>query len=262
MRGRTVAKWIVRVAVAVILAALVAGGCLYYLASRPPERYKPQSLSSDQMKQATDRLLQVLLDINNQAPAREELTVTLTETQLNEYLAAADEIAFAAPGHSRGEVHRQMEKAGLAEPAIAIQPGVLSLMVRLTDYDKVVSADLAFAITSDGKLRVTLDAVRVGRVIIPQGLVRERLARLRATLAPADGARTPSTRSKASHKRLTPEDVSALLPQILAAVDSEPLPTELPFDVQGRAVALTAIDLGDGVMTLTFRSQLPAGSHR
>ena len=71
--------------------------------------------------------------------------------------AIADEIAASRPSGKAGEVYRAMEKAGFIDPAVSLGDGILTVMVRSKEYDKVLSADVSFSFTADRKLRVRLE---------------------------------------------------------------------------------------------------------
>ncbi len=206
-------KW---VSALIALTLLVGGAYLYLRASRVPDEYAYQPLSRDQRKQAADDFYNHLARFNNHAQDTQPFRWSLSEDRINRYLASMEEIAAIRPGHQAGSVLDALHEAGVADPAVALEDGRLRLMLRLTEYDKIVSLTLAMEFTSDRRLRVKLIETAIGTLAVPETLVRDRLTALRASLARGAGD------GDAPDDDPTAQAVSVLA-TILQAIDQEPI---------------------------------------
>ncbi|MFW6062123.1 MAG: hypothetical protein ACOC93_04870 [Planctomycetota bacterium] len=235
------------VAVLLVLILLGLGVALYLQAGRAPETYEPPELSEPQRRRASRRFYRQLMELNNRAQDVRPFTWTLREKQINEYLASLDEIAADAPGAEPGAVHRALRSVGLDRPAVDLHPGGLTLFVRADQLGgKVVSADLGFALTDAGKLRVSLDKARVGRLPVPLSEVRGRLRRLQAELdRRIDSGETPRQIGPANVKQ-----VARALAMVIGAVDAEPIDTTAEWD--GKLIRLVGMDADNQAVTLSF----------
>ena len=236
--------------VALVLLLLAAGG-LYVAASWVPQQYQPADLTARERDSAAHRFYAMATDeFYNKAQVRAPFSLTLTQEEINGYLASMDEIAGLYPGGKPGEVRSHMERSGVTSPAVAIGEGVLTIMVRLSEYGKVLSADLAFEFAPDGRLRVRLREVRLGRLTVPLSLVRGRLREMKEKLVgPMRAAGGEESRGGLSAK-----DVSALLTQVVAAIDEEPISTDIPKFHQ----RVTAVELHDQKLTLKMEPATPS----
>jgi len=180
MRIGRVIKWSSLAALVVIVATAII---LYIQASRPPEEYRPALLAFAQREQAAQELISRLSgeEFNGQLERRVPFTWTVTAEDLNRYVASVEEVAYLS--NQASEPEGLLAGAGFADPAIALGDGVLTLMGRSVEYDKVLSADLVFEFDAQGDLRTRLQRVRVGRLTVPQTLLEDALARLREDLA-------------------------------------------------------------------------------
>jgi hypothetical protein len=240
-------KWVVRGALIVLLVLIVAAGAIYLAASSAPGPYRPADLTAHERGLEGYDFLSRASDFRNQAQDRFPFTLSLTQEQINKYLASMDETVALVPNRSPGEVRGMMERAGLEEPCVAVGEGVLTLMVRLSQYDKVLSADVSFDFLPDGKLQVRLREVRLGRLPVPQSLVRGRLAEVREKLV---SSMRPAGSSDAEEPAggVSIRDVSALLRQAVAAIDEQPISTDLRKFPQ----RIEAIELHDKTLKLRF----------
>jgi hypothetical protein len=246
MRGSRFFRWLRRIVLLLLLAAVAGAAALYLLASRVPRQYRPADLSRQERDAAGHEFVESgAKGFYNKVPVREPFAFSLSEDRLNAYLASMDEISGLVPGGRPGEVRERLRRAGLADPAVAIGDGVLTLMVRLAQYGKVLSADLSFDFLPDGRLRVRLREVRVGSLAVPDWLVRGRLHQLRRAIAPA------MRRALAGNdvRGLSVEDVSAVLTAVLAAIDEEPISPDLPKYHQ----RVVGIDLHDRALKIRFQ---------
>lgn len=252
---RTV-KWLT--AGAAVLAFAAAG--LYIQASRTPPNYSPAILSADQRDRAAKEFLnrKILNDFGNATQRNRPFDWSIGEDELNRYLASMDEIASSAPTVQPGAVHRAMADAGLAAPAVALRNGKLTLMVRSTKYEKILSADLAFTFNKDGMLLVRLVQARSGRLALPDRWLRDRLRRLGQSLDAEDrSARPAAGPAGQSHRAgrsgslaVSSLDVAELLRVVLAAIDNKPIRPELTWGINERHVRISGIRISDGLLTL------------
>ena len=236
------------------LLILAAAGILYLLATGIPKAYRPAQLSADERREvAYNEFSPHAMAFGNPPEWDQPYTWSVTEERLNRYLASADEIAAIPPQREPGEVYRMMERAGLAEPAVALRDGVLKLMVRTTKYNKILSADVSFAFTADKRLSIHLAAVRVGHLPIPKSQVQSMLEELRQKLA-TGGPSGQGHGSAAAFEAGPSEHAARLLAAIVSAIDKEPIDTELP--ISRRTVRIEGIDIADGRLTVRIA---PAG---
>ncbi len=238
----------------VVAALILAGGVLYIQASRIPVEYRPAQLSAEQRQQAVDEFWnqKILDEFGNATQRNEPFDWALSAEQLNRYLAAMDEIAAKTPMVKSGTIYRGLEKAGLAEPAAAMGDGVLTLMVRSKEYDKVLSVDLSFRFTDDGRLRVRLGEARVGRLTLPDFWVRGRLERLKEML-PTKGWADKDSAGGSDSRRLMgipSQDVAMVLTNVLAAINEEPIRTELTWPIKKKRVRIEAIEIADNSLRM------------
>jgi len=207
-------------------AVLAAAGGLYLVANWSPAQYRPAEMPPEDIHETAKEFVELLSEFHNRLRSPEAFSVSLTEEQINGYLASMDDIGALAPNGKAGQVQAQLERAGVDRPAVAIGEGVLTVMARLRSPDKVVSADLAFESQPDGQLKVRVLGVRVGRLPVPDSLVRQSLRELHESLAPA--ARAPMPNDEAL-RSISVKDVSLVVTKVLAAiVDGKPIPTDLP----------------------------------
>jgi len=257
------AKAATKLLVVIVLALLLGAAVLYLTASSIPSGYAPNPgrLGHQARKRvAQDQFTPHILVFGNRAQKNEPFTWSASQDQLNNYLAAADEIAAIQPRRKRTRVHELMDKAGLADPFVALDDGVLTLMVRLKAYNKIVSADLSFSFTPAKELRVRLGGTRIGLLPIPDSVVRGRLKRLQRMLRARVARRRPAPEpGAAAGKRASggdgPAEMSAdvvggLLGAVIAAIDEEPISAELTWPVNRKSVRIEGIDIDDGLLTL------------
>lgn len=263
MNGSRLGKWVRRAAAILLLGLVLGGAALYLLASWLPSDYHPAALPFEERTIAAQKFIRKMVDLTNDWQRGGPFALSFTEAELNACLASMDEIAAFDPNGSPGDVHRLMDRAGLAGPAAAVHDGVLTLMVRLKDYGKVISADLSFEFLPTGNLRVHLEAVRVGRLPVPAWLYRSRLGELRQALASRAG-RKPASPGSEGHPRagVSVEDVSTVLSRVIAAIDEEPVPAYLPARIRGRVARVDRIDLRNQALTIHFQPVAAAALDR
>ena len=230
-------KVVRRLLVLLVLLVILAGGWAYLQASSVPDEYRPAELGTAQRGRQADHFWKTsVATFNNGAQNITPFAWSISAERMNEYLASIDAIAAANPAGSAkpGEVDGMMNRAGLSAPAVAFDDGVMTLMVRSTDYGKVLSVDLAV----DESFRIQIKGTRVGKLGLPNGAGQAAVARLKDEIAR--------------------RDEGDLLAELILGIDDEPIPSEWTFDKkdiritgvkitpEGLTVDITPINRGKG----------------
>lgn len=230
-------------AIVLIIAGLVTA---YILASWVPADYQPALLTAAEKDAAMREFRRRLMEFNNEGQRNEPFDWTLTQDQLNRYLNSMDEIA-AQGGAEAGSVHRAMESIGLAEPAVVLDSGRVRIVARSLQYKKIVSIDIGLRLGADGRLRVSVESARIGRLPMPASLVRSMIERLRGRLSRrlGDATSTPAMGG------LDSSQVALVLQRLVSAIDGEPISTEMTWRITTRKrVRVTRIDIAGQKLTL------------
>jgi len=216
---------------------------IFLIASSPPSGYRPYQLTQKERKEAAKHFIDhhgfVFL---NKIMENQPFTHTLTESDLNMYLASLDEIAFLKPAKrgeqsDSGEVFRAMDKAGLADPAVKLSDGVVTLMVQTKKARKVISFDLAFEFDDD-RMRVSLKQVRIGRMPVPEFILRGSIDALKK-----------GVKNRPQMEEIRPEDFDAMLAGLIAAMGEDAVPTTLRFS-RKRLRKIRDVDVVDGQLNI------------
>jgi len=236
----------------IVAGLLVTLLIIYVETSRIPPEYRPPQLSAEQKDQAAKEFLnrKILREFGNAAQLNEPFEWTVTQDQLNRYLAAIDEIASSAPSVRPGTVYRRMEEAGLADPAVVLRDGLVRLMVRSVRHQKVLSVDVSLHFTEDGRLAVRLVQMRAGLIRLPDFWVRSRLEGLRGEILAGREAREAETGSREGRFALSSQGVGEVLIALLGAIEKEPISTELTWRVNRRHVRIDEIEITEGSLRL------------
>jgi len=261
------AKVVKRCVLGVIVLAVLVLAALYLQASRVPPQYAPLPLAQEKREQAAKEFVNHIGEFSNNAQLNDSFDWQITQDQINRYLASMDEIAANRVGGRAGEVNQMMDSVGLTDPAVVLDHGVLTLLVRARDYGKVVSADLSFSFTPDKKLRILLGQTRIGRLPIPDTFIRGPLEKLKEMLRS-----NPPRRARRPHKGrdalpdASAEDVGAVVATVIGAIDSDPITAELVGGINNKRVRVEGIDIEPGVLTLHVvpidRKNHKAAAHR
>jgi hypothetical protein len=170
---------------AVVLALCAVGA--YVLVSSSPVDYAPVELSLVQKETAARRFFQRVQEFHNAAEDVKPFAWSVSQDEVNEYLAAMDEIAYQQPDHARGEVDSAMAATGFASPAVAMHDGKLSIMVRSTKAGKVLWANVSFENSPDGQMRIRLRGAGAGCLGLPGSLENRPVESLKEFLAIGNG---------------------------------------------------------------------------
>lgn len=221
MRVLRTIKWLLLISVLVVV---ITAAVFYWMISQVPEGYHPAQLSHAERLQVANTILPSdITDFHNMVQAGRLDKYVIREGRINSYLASLDEIATELHHARPGSVREQMEKIGLAGPAVDLRDGSMVFMIRSTRHEKILSIEVALEVVED-RIRTEVRAVRVGSLPVPQALVRSQLrqaARAMKQMA-GDRARDPD--------RGTWDAPATVLPAVLSsALEDQPLPAE--FDV-------------------------------
>ncbi len=228
----------------VLFGLMLVTAVVFLVASSVPSAYLPYRLNHKEQKDAAKHFVDkhgfVFL---NKVMENQPFTHSITESDLNMYLAALDEIAFLRLGGQKvkqksGQVFYAMDKAGMVDPVVEIDNGVLTMMVRWKGINKVISLDLSFVFDEDDRMGVVLKQVRVGRMPVPQFIINDSLEALKK-----------ATKNRPKTEEVTPEDLDALLAAILGAIGEDPIPATIRFSKK-RLRRIRDVELEDGVMKI------------
>jgi len=242
-RSKVSRKTVVRILVWTLVGLMVAAGLLYIQASRIPDNYRPARLTKKEAHQAVGNFARDVTEgFGNKVKMVKPFEWSITQTTINRYLAAMDEIAFNLPnGVKRGHIDAEMAKLGLADPAVALEDGKVALMVRSTTYRKILSAEISVDLVEGDKLKFTLNATRIGKLPVPSGFLTGRI--------------------EALSRKLTGErsyGISETLAELLSAIDGEPINPPDKWRIQGIKVAIEAITIANGKLKLKVRPIPPS----
>ena len=236
--SRISGKKIVRILVWTLVGLMVAGGLLYIQASRIPDNYHPARLSHAETEKAVRNFARDVAEgFGNKVKMVKPFEWSITQSTVNRYLAAMDEIAFNLPdGMKRGQVDAKMAKLGLADPAVALEDGKVTLMVRSAAYGKVLSAEISVDLVEGDRLQFTLDATRIGKLSVPGDFLKDKIKALSGKLT---GERS--------------DGISKTLVELLSAIDGEPISPPDTWRIQGVKVAIDAVTIARGELKLKVR---------
>jgi hypothetical protein len=194
----------------------------------------------------------VVFKFNNLVERNEPVSFRLTQEDVNKYLASMPEIEAWKPGGKKEDVHRKMAEIGLAQPAAAMEDGLLTLMARSTEYNKIISLGISFSRAGDGRLQVELAETKVGELGVPRGFLQDKLEQLKKEQRAR--AHALQNVSKEARQDDTPlRDLELVLAKLIAAIDEEPVLVEFKGSFTRKWVRIEAVDVADGEMTLQLK---------
>ena len=251
-----ITKIIKRTVITVFSSLALTAVTLYLLASWIPSGYKPAQLTEGRKDMVMKDFFIQVQEFGNNAQSEETFSISFTEKQINEYMASMDAIATLRPNVKHGAVYRIMDKVGLAEPAVVLLDGVMTIMVRTRRYEKVLSAGLTFDFVEDGRLKIGLSGAYVGRAPVPEAIIRDRLAVLKVLLRrQMDKVRaTTKPIKRAAMIGFSTRDIARIIRAAITAIDEAPIGIEdLTGKVNKAHIRITDIDIADGRITMHFK---------
>jgi len=265
-------------AIAVVLTG--AAALSYWAFKGTPDYYHRPQLSAQERADAANRATQKFLGTSTWA----------NDLQASEHRAILDSAgagvgATTAPTTSPNQSHtvsfsehelnalfeqwssriEQTYSKHVRDPAIALRADRIILVGTVADMGTVASAHFQPLIDDQGRLLLTLESVRAGRLPMPEmvwAAQRDRaVAALRARLPMWQAGATIAPNGVANADAVAAH-LSKLLFDLLARRPREPV-LFLPFDPQrplssAVPVQLTSVRVTDGELTLTVESMTPA----
>jgi len=220
-------KALKRLLILLVVLIVLVGGWAYVQASSIPDEYRPAQLDSVERGRQADHFWKTsMADFNNGAQNITPFAWSISADRLNEYLASIDAIASANPAGSArpGEIDSMMNRAGLSEPAVAFADGTMTLMVRSTEYGKVLSVDLSV----DKSLSIRTEGTRVGKLALPDKVGQAALDKLKDQIAGGDG--------------------EGVLAELILGNNEEPIPTDWTYDKKD--IRITGVRITDEGITV------------
>ncbi len=247
-RRRRILRWSVYLLGGLLVAAVV----LYILASRRPGGYHPLHLSPDRqeagMRRFFDHATKGFVNKVGGTKPGEFFTWTITAEQANTYLASIDAIASLGR-RERVNALARMERAGLVDPAVAMGDGVLTIMGKVRQFDKIVSVDLAFEYDEDGLLAVHIRRVRVGVLPVPQAWVEGRVGQVREELA--DQLAKAEAGESVRLGSLDLNRLAGMAKRVVSMLDGKHVPPEITVKLGARHTTLVRkIEITEGKLTM------------
>jgi hypothetical protein len=230
--------------ITLLFVLMFAAAVVFLLASSVPDEYKPFQLTQKERKDAAiDFVGRHGAKLVENIRVNQPFSHTLTEQDMNLYLASLDEIAYLKPARrgnrqKSGEVYEAMDKAGLADPVVAMDDGILTVMVRTQRSNKVASMDLAFEFPDNDHIQIVLKQVRIGHMPVPRSFVEGGLETLKR------GVGDLSTLDETAA-----QDLDTILAGVLAAVGEGPLPATMRFGSK-RVRRIKDVVVDDGQLTI------------
>lgn len=248
-------KTLLKLLVGFVGLLLVAAVVLYVLAALVPTDYRPADLSQEERERAARQFIRrAVNDFHTPVERAKPFDLVIEEGELNKYLASMDEVVAQLPGESGGTVRSQMRDSRLAGPAVAMHEGELSLMVRQSGYDKVLTLRVKPSLTDAGLLRLDVAGARIGRLPVPRAVVDRAMESLRSRAADAVDA---DSRSAAGGAVPTAQQMRRLMAAVVRAIGGEPITPVLGLR-EAKRVRLAGLDIEEGKMTLHFTPEPPA----
>jgi hypothetical protein len=228
--------------VILLFVLMLITAIVFLLASAPPADYLPYELNHRDRKDAARHFVDNhFIVIGNKIQEVKPFTHAINESDLNMYLAALDEIAFIPDPGGRSEksrsqkVFRAMDKAGLSKPAVKLADGMLTFMVQTRQMNKVLSLDLKFQFLNDDQMRVELSGIRVGRMPIPQFVIKDSLRMLKREIG--------------NRQRIHPGDLDGIIAGVILAMGDEPVSTTIRIG-RKRIRKIRDVEIKDGKITV------------
>jgi len=249
MRWKRLLTWLL-----VLLVILAIGaGWLYMRLSRVPAAYAPARLTQAQRDEAAGLFINDVTSFDNKAQERQGFDWILTAEQVNAYLASMDEIAAILEGRRNASASRVLAEARLAGPAVVLDDGLITFMIRQTEHNKVLAADVRPEMTDAGELRLRLVRMRVGVAPLPESIVEALRDELKLGLAAALHRAANGEGPGAAIRGVRAEHVRELLAVLVAAIDEEPVAPEFISPISRTRVRVESLRVDDGQLRLRIR---------
>jgi hypothetical protein len=240
-------KTLKKVLLIALFALLLFVAVAFLLASMRPAEYSPYQLENADQKRVAEIFGGNLLRLLSEFEKIEAISHSITEDQLNQYLASLDEIAFLRHGSrdvakKSSQVVQAMEKAGVRGPMVKFRDGgTITIMVQSDDTRKIVSLDLALSVNDERQLLVKLTGARIGLMPIPVSLLGGTIKALKSALGKPNASTTLKQKM----------DVSNVMAMLICAIGAEPMDTVVKID-RKKPKALGRLEIRDSTLNLHF----------
>ena len=258
--GRTIRRAAMIVLAMVILAAAV----IFILINRIPSYYRPQHLSPAEQKllaagsvvrknsqREIRGLVRMVGDFSNAgAGSGKPFKWSITEEEANLCLASIDAIASDTGNDGKAAYPMsELERAGFVAPAVAMRDGVLTLMVRSTEHEKILGADLAFVVDEQGDMQMEIRTMRMGSMPLPQMLIEERFQSLRNKLE--DMLASGAAQAEGHIHGLARKDFARFMRAVVGMLDGEAVSPIIPWKLGAdHLLRISQVEITPGRLTL------------
>lgn len=228
-------------------AVLLLTGIGFMLASMRPEDYRPYQLTKElRQRQVAKFVNKHALPFRNNFIKPDSFNHTITEDEMNLYLASLDEIAQQRPDagseksavRENESVHDAMDKNGLADPVVKFVDDKIRVMIRSKNHaDKIITLDIKMQLDDESKLKISLDGVKIGRLPVPKSVVEASLNLLRESL-------------KDSENNTDFTSMENVIAKVFQALDDKPVETVLTLSKRSKKIS--DIKIADGSLTIFY----------
>ncbi len=231
-----------------LFALMLFVAVAFLLASMRPAEYSPYQLEQADQARVAQIFGNNAVALLSEFEKIEAISHSITEDQLNQYLASLDEIAFLRLGsrtvaQKSSQVVQAMEKAGIRGPMVKFRDGgTITIMVQSDDTRKIISIDLALTVNDERQLLVKLTGARIGRLPIPVSVLGGTIKALKSALG------KPKTSTTRKRFRIDASEVMAML---IRAIDAEPVDTVVKIN-RKHPKALGRLEIRDSTLNLHF----------
>lgn len=231
-----------------VMSALVGAAVIYAMVCRVPSEYPGEPLGRDERERAAKLFFDdhVFARFHNNVGAGKPFVWTITAERLNQYLASIDQIASLSDKPIYPSV--VMERAGFTGPAVAMRPGVLTLMVHSNKYNKVLSVDVEIDFNDTGEVTARTVAMRIGVMPVPKSMLAKLHQKVRHKLAARLG---DAEKLRNARIGLVPVGSFAkLLRNIIGMLDGRYVRPELTW--QRHSVLVNRVEITEGELAVHF----------
>lgn len=248
-----------RAIIILLITAVLTVALLFGLADRVPTDYieaqqritRLTELNEQAEREGPRRhFMKLYGDFSKYGGAGKPFTFQITADEINLCLVSMDQIASI---NSPKPVYAtaKLAKAGFRGPLVSINDGVLTLMVKSTQYDKIISVDLKFVFDDEGDMKMELLAIRIGVLPIPMAMLKNQIQKLRGKLQNLLG----KVNDSGGGSSVTPtKSVARLLRAVVDMLDAKAVRPEVtwPGDDVRHQLLITDVVINDGTLTLHF----------
>ncbi len=243
---------------AVVLFVCV-GSALLWMASSQPVQYAPVQLTPAQQDESMHEFVYRIQEFGNQTGVGQPFSWSLTQEQINSYIASMD--AIDALAHGATHPSEQLKRLGFSSPTVVLHEGYLTLMVYLDRQDKVASADVAIEYDRDGNVRAAVRALRIGLVQVPESVWMQKWQHVQQEvaqrLASTDGADAGGAGPIGG---ISAGAMGKMLSRVLDMLQGKYVRPEVVWPVGRQHVLIDQVKLEEGKLTIHTAPLNPASS--